>query len=123
GQKVLDFLSGLILGRGLLMKEYSKLVRDKIPVIIEASGKKAEMRVLDDAEYKKMLDVKLQEELYEYITAVEKDQVAELADSVEVVYAILDNKGISIEEFELVRLEKKKKRGGFGEKFLLVKVE
>ncbi|MGG1640099.1 nucleoside triphosphate pyrophosphohydrolase [Paenibacillus sp. NRS-1782] len=105
------------------MKEYSKLVRDKIPVIIEASGKKAEMRVLDDAEYKKMLDVKLQEELYEYITAVEKDQVAELADSVEVVYAILDNKGISIEEFELVRLEKKKKRGGFGEKFLLVKVE
>ncbi|MFK4345009.1 MULTISPECIES: nucleoside triphosphate pyrophosphohydrolase [unclassified Paenibacillus] len=106
------------------MKEYNKLVRDKIPVIIEASGKKAEMRVLDDAEYKKMLDVKLQEELYEYITAVEeKDQVAELADLVEVVYAILDNKGISIEEFELVRLEKKKKRGGFGEKFLLVKVE
>ncbi|MNW40925.1 hypothetical protein D3C74_180500 [compost metagenome] len=106
------------------MKEYNKLVRDKIPVIIEASGKKAEMRVLDDAEYKKMLDVKLQEELYEYITAVEeKDQVAELADLVEVVYAILDNKGISIEELELVRLEKKKKRGGFREKFLLVKVE
>lgn len=60
------------IGEGLLMKKFNKLVRDKIPVIIEASGKKAEMRVLDDAEYKKMLDVKLQEELYEYITAVEE---------------------------------------------------
>ncbi len=100
------------------MKEYNKLVRDKIPVIIEASGKKAEMRVLDDAEYKKMLDVKLQEELYEYITAVEeKDQVAELADLVEVVYAILDNKGISIEEFELVRLEKRRSVAGLEKSF------
>jgi predicted house-cleaning noncanonical NTP pyrophosphatase (MazG superfamily) len=102
---------------------YNKLIRDKIPQIIEATGKKAEIRIMDEDEYTKMLNVKLQEELDEYKVAGESDQIAELADSVEVVYAILDNHGISLEEFEKIRLSKRDKRGGFKEKLLLVKVE
>ncbi|SCW83441.1 Predicted house-cleaning noncanonical NTP pyrophosphatase, all-alpha NTP-PPase (MazG) superfamily [Paenibacillus tianmuensis] len=102
---------------------YNKLVRDKIPQIIEASGKQAEIRVLDSAEYIKMLNSKLQEELDEFIEAGEAEKITELADLVEVIYTILEHKGISIEEFERVRQEKKEKRGGFGERLLLVKVE
>ncbi|MCP3776706.1 nucleoside triphosphate pyrophosphohydrolase [Paenibacillus sp. MZ04-78.2] len=102
---------------------YNKLVRDKIPQIIESSGKQAEIRVLDDAEYIKMLSIKLHEELDEFIEAGELEKITELADLVEVVYAILEHKGISIEEFERIRQEKKEKRGGFGERILLVKVE
>ncbi|PPQ48925.1 phosphoribosyl-ATP pyrophosphohydrolase [Paenibacillus peoriae] len=94
-----------------------------MPQIIEASGKKATIMVLDDNDYSDMLDMKLEEELQEYLTAETADQVGELADWVEVVYAILDNQGISIEEFEQIRLEKKEKRGGFKNRLLLVQVD
>lgn len=105
------------------MQFYNKLIRDKIPQIIKANGKKANVRVLDDEEYKKMLDVKLQEELDEYTAAAnDEDQVEELADLVELVYAILESKGVSIEDFERIRLEKQAIRGGFKEKLFLVNV-
>jgi predicted house-cleaning noncanonical NTP pyrophosphatase (MazG superfamily) len=101
---------------------YNKLIRDKIPQIIEANGKKANVRVLDNNEYVQMLDAKLQEELDEYTAADDKDEVEELADLVELVYAILDNKGVTIEEFEKIRLSKQEKRGAFKERLYLVSV-
>jgi predicted house-cleaning noncanonical NTP pyrophosphatase (MazG superfamily) len=102
---------------------YNKLVRDKIPQIIEAKGKIAEVRVMVAKEYAKMLNVKLQEELNEYLEANEKDQVEELADLVEVVYAVLESKGISIDDFEKVRFEKRVDKGGFKDRLLLVSVK
>ncbi|WP_429860417.1 phosphoribosyl-ATP pyrophosphohydrolase [Brevibacillus reuszeri] len=101
---------------------YNKLVRDKIPQIIEDKGKHCEVKVLNHNEYLDTLRVKLQEELDEYKTASEEEDVAELADLVEVVYTILKHKGVSIEQFERVRLKKREERGGFDEKLLLVKV-
>jgi hypothetical protein len=35
----------------------------------------------------------------------------------------MDSKGVSVEDFEKVRLAKKEKRGGFKEKLMLVSVE
>lgn len=102
---------------------YNKLVRDKIPQIIADKGKKADVRVMDEEEYAEMLDVKLHEELDEYVIANEEDQLAELTDLVEVVYAILENKGVSINDFEKVRLAKHEERGGFKDRLLLVSVE
>ncbi|MBR3512747.1 MAG: nucleoside triphosphate pyrophosphohydrolase [Clostridia bacterium] len=102
------------------MKEYNKLIRDKIPEIISKdNNKKAIIRVLNDVDYKKELDKKLQEEMKEYL---EDDNVEELADLVEVIYAILDNKNISLEEFEKIRKKKVGKRGAFKEKLFLEKV-
>ena len=49
------------------MKKYNKLVRDKIVDIIEADGRKAEYRILNNAEYKQELNKKLQEEVNEYL--------------------------------------------------------
>ena len=98
---------------------YNKLVRDKIPEIIEASGKTCETEILSDEEYLQMLDKKLDEELAEY----HKDQnIEELADLLEVLYAMAKAKGYSIEELEQVRVEKQKSRGGFDKKILLKSV-
>ena len=105
------------------MKEkviYNKLVRDKIPEIIEASGKSCEMKILSDEEHLQMLDKKLDEELTEYH---QEQNIEELVDLLEVLYATAKARGYSIEELEQVRVEKQKERGGFDKKILLESVQ
>ena len=96
--------------------EYNKLVRDKIPAIIQASGKTCATEILSDEAYLKMLDKKLDEELTEYHQA---QNVEELADLLEVLYAVANARGYSTEELHRVRDEKKNARGGFADKILL----
>lgn len=98
---------------------YNKLVRDKIPEIIEADNKKCNVKILSDEEYIKMIDAKLDEELTEY----HKDQnLEELADLLEVLYAATKARGYSLEELENLRKEKCEKRGAFEKKILLEEV-
>ena len=101
------------------MKIYNKLVRDKIPEIINSDRRVAITRKLDDEEFLKELNKKLQEEVKEYL---EDNNVEELADIVEVIYGILNSKNISIEEFEKIRKNKVDKRGAFNKKIFLEKV-
>lgn len=99
--------------------KYCKLVRDRIPEIIEASGKACVTEILSDEDYLRMIDAKLDEELAEY----HKDQnVEELADLIEVIYAAAIARGYTIEQLENVRTEKAAKRGGFQKKILLLGV-
>ena len=103
-----------------MIKKYNKLVRDRIPEIIEASGKTCVTEVLSNEEYLKMIDAKLDEELAEY----HKDQnIEELADLLEVIRAAAIARGYSLEELEKVRAEKAEKRGGFEKKLLLIEVQ
>lgn len=99
---------------------YNKLVRDKIPEIIEASGKTCETEILSDEEYLQMLDKKLDEELAEYH---QEQNIEELADLLEVLFATVKAKGYSIEDLEQVRIEKQKARGGLEKKILLKSVQ
>lgn len=100
--------------------QYNKLVRDRIPEIIEADGKTCKTEILSDAEYLKMVDAKLDEELAEY----HKDQnIEELADLMEVIYAAAVARGYTIEQLEQVRAQKAAKRGGFQKKILLLEVK
>lgn len=100
--------------------KYNKLVRDRIPEIIEESGKTCVTEVLSDEEYLKMIDAKLDEELAEY----HKDQnIEELADLLEVIRAAAIARGYSVEELEKVCAEKAAKRGGFEKKLLLIEVQ
>ena len=79
--------------------QYNKLVRDRIPEIIESSGKTCEVEILSDEDYLSMIDAKLDEELTEY----HKDQnIEELADLMEVIYAAAIARGYSIEQLEQV---------------------
>lgn len=99
--------------------KYNKLVRDRIPEIIEKCGKKAIVEELGNQEYKKCLDIKLGEELQEYLS---EDSVDELADLVEVIYAILKYKGVDVDEFESIRKRKADERGAFDKRLLLKEV-
>jgi len=96
--------------------DHNKLVRDKIPDIIENSGRKAIYHLLSEAEYLIALDEKLFEEVNEYQA---DKSLEEMADVLEVLYAICKARGYSIEELEGKRLEKLIHRGGFEKKLFL----
>ena len=98
---------------------YNKLVRDKIPEIIKASGKKCDAEVLTDKDFLYMLDKKLGEEVKEY---QESHEVEELADVLEVIYAIAETLGVSKKQLEDIRVEKAEKRGAFEKQILLKSV-
>jgi predicted house-cleaning noncanonical NTP pyrophosphatase (MazG superfamily) len=106
------------------MPTYNKLVRDKIPQIIENTGNKFSTEFLNDQEYIKYLKEKSYEELDEYCSAESNGEaVEELADLLEIIYALAKHHDSSIEEVEAVRKEKAEKRGGFEEKIFLIEVE
>ena len=98
------------------MGRYKKLVRDKIPEIIKKNNETPITRVLNDEEYLKELNIKIQEELKEYL---ESGDVEELADLEEVLRAILDVKKVTYEDFEKIRKNKVEKRGAFKDKIYL----
>ena len=100
--------------------KYHKLVRDKIPEIIESSGKTCTTAVLSSADYVAMLDEKLNEELAEY---QESKSMEELADLLEVVRAVAIARGSSFDEIELIRKQKAEARGGFEKRLLLTEVQ
>ena len=101
------------------MTAYHKLVRDKIPAIIESQGKKARIRILDEAEYGCALEEKLHEEVAEF----QKDQnLEELADLLEVIFAAAEARGYTKEQLESVRSEKEAQRGVFRKRLLLLEV-
>ena len=99
---------------------YNKLVRDKIPEIIAESGGKANIRTLPDEEYLRFLEAKLDEEVAEFH---QDKSVEELADILEVVYALAAVQGCTKEELLAVYNEKHEKRGGFKKRLLLIESE
>ena len=98
------------------MIEYDKLIRDKIPEIIEKSGKKCIVEEMDVDTYIQYLDQKLNEELAEYQA---DKSLEELADLLEVMCAVAIARGYSVEELEKVRREKAEERGGFEKRLRL----
>ena len=102
-----------------MVKTYNKLVRDKIPEIIEKSGNKCVINILNDNEYLKKLDEKINEELLEFR---EGYSLEELCDLLEVLHAIAKVKGYSLEDIKKARLKKNEERGAFDKKILLKEV-
>ena len=100
-------------------KVYEKLVRDRIPEIIEKSGNTCYTRILAQEEYLKMLDKKLTEELSEY---QESKSLEELADLLEVMQAVAKARGADFQQVEEICLRKRQERGGFEKRVLLQRV-
>lgn len=102
------------------MRKIEKLVRDNIPIIIARSQKKCRVRMLADTEYMVCLKRKLKEELDEFI---ESDSLEELADILEVVEAIVLNRGGSWNALMDIKKEKAQIKGTFKQKIFLVEIE
>lgn len=102
-----------------MKKIYNKLVRDKIPQIIESTGQSCKTRILSEEEYQQKLDEKLTEELAEY---QESKSPEELADLLEVMEAVAKTRGYSWEQLCAIRDAKREKRGGFDQRILLEEV-
>lgn len=103
-----------------MIKKYNKLIRDRIPEIIEASGKTCVTRTLSDGEYVAALDRKLTEELAEYHA---DGSMEELADLLEVMMAVAAARGHDFAEVEAIRRRKAEERGGFSDRIWLESVQ
>lgn len=102
---------------------YGKLVRDKIPKIIEDNGEKPIIRTLLEKEYIEELEKKLLEECNEVINSNGSDRLEELADVLEVLMALAKSENFSIEDVTKIADKKREKRGGFNDKIFLEGVE
>lgn len=96
---------------------FNKLVRDRIPDIIERNGAHPITRILNEEEYLRCLEEKLDEEVREFH---EEKNLEELADILEVVCALAEAQGGSPEELRQIYLEKHERRGGFSRRIFLI---
>jgi len=93
-----------------------KLIRDRIPEIIREAGGDPRTRTLDDEAFREALCAKLAEETNEFLEARTAE---ELADVLEVVYALAEQAGLTPDALEAIRLEKRAARGGFDRRLFL----
>ncbi len=100
--------------------KYGKLVRDKVPDIIKEKGQKARIHTASEDEYYLELLKKLNEEVTEF---EKSDDAEELADILEVVYALALAKGVQPEELQNVREKKAEEKGRFHRRIVLDEVE
>ena len=102
------------------MIKYNKAIRDKIPEIIADSGKKHNLKQLDDESFLAEIEKKLIEEVDEY---TESKDVEELADLLEVIYRISELRGVNSDELDEIRKDKAEKRGKFNSNLFLIDAE
>lgn len=99
---------------------YDKLVRDRIPEIIELSGKQCIIEYCNDnIELKRRLVEKLSEEGEEYLENFAEE---ELADLLQVVYSLIEMSDCKLEDIVEIMTEKMTARGGFSKGIILKKV-
>jgi len=102
---------------------YNKLVRDRIPEIIQSQGHRAVTHTLNDESYHAALLAKLVEEAQEALEASAEDLPAELSDVLEVLRALVRSLGMTWEQLLALTTEKATGRGAFQERLFLEFVE
>lgn len=102
------------------MTTLRKLVRDGIPDIIRAGGETPVTHIATPGEYRRALRAKLREEMAEYF---ESGDIDELADILEVVYALGRLDGCDPAQLDAVRERKAAHRGTFSGRVMLDDVE
>ncbi len=96
------------------MPTYNKLVRNKIPQIIKNNGKTPTTRILPEEEYIKEICKKTEEELTEYLEADTKEhKLEELSDLLELINALAEHEGTTLEEINNIRKRKQKNEVAF----------
>jgi predicted house-cleaning noncanonical NTP pyrophosphatase (MazG superfamily) len=96
------------------MESYNKLVRDKIPEILDEKGVSYEKRIASAEEYKAELIKKLGEEVKEFSEAGDPEELADIVEVIEALKKLLEYSNV-----EAIRQKKQEERGGFDEKIIL----
>jgi len=102
-----------------MMKIFRKLIRDNMPVIMEAQGKHLKTRILNDEEFLPALENKLLEETQELRTDPAESKPAKIAYIYEILDYIVRATGSTPEQIETIRKEDFVKKGGFDKKLFL----
>jgi len=106
---------------GFAEMRFDKLVRDKIPEVVKNKYLKTPViHIAKKSEYEECLKNKLQEEVAEFLVDNNEE---ELADILEVVYALASVKNIGKAQLEEIRKKKFEERGGFEKKIILEEVK
>lgn len=105
---------------------YGKLIRDRIPEILEAEGLRYEVARLDDAAFRAALLAKLLEEAGEAAAVGDADAAGdadalarELADLYEVIDAIMELHEIEPAGVRALQARRREERGGFARRLAL----
>ena len=103
--------------------QYDKLIRDHIPEIIGASGKRAKVETYSEANFRHALLQKLVEEATEARDASPADLATEMADVLEVIDAVFATFGLSEPEVRALQTKRQAERGAFSKRLRLLQVE
>ncbi len=102
---------------------YNKLVRDRIPDIIRASGRQCATTILPQDQYIAALLAKLLEESQELANAPAEERAMEIADIREVVDALMAVYGITDSEVSSIQSQRRASRGAFHHRLALLWAE
>ena len=100
--------------------KYSKLVRDRVPELIEESGRKQVSRTLNEDEYEQALMDKIVEEIEEYRVSKNEEEIADIYEVLDCLVKLKDYEPMHI---DYLRLIKREARGSFHNRILLEEVE
>ncbi|KKQ32267.1 MAG: hypothetical protein US49_C0011G0008 [candidate division TM6 bacterium GW2011_GWF2_37_49] len=104
--------------------KFDKLVRDKIPEMIQSEGSVVHSKKLHGDKLVEALKNKLLEEAHEVLQAKSVNELKEeLADVMEVLTAIASAQNIDLAEIEEARISKNVKRGGFNDGIYISAIE
>ena len=106
---------------------YNKLVRDRIPELIEEDGRKPHCKAIDGELLDLAIGNKILEEAHElyreWRDGSREGILREASDVLEIVLAGLDSLGLTIEDLMTARNTRLKEKGGFQKKLLLQGVD
>jgi len=96
------------------MAKYNKLVRDKIPELLDSKGISYEKRIATPEEYKTELIKKLAEEMEEFLQAKNSEELADVLEVIEALRKLPEFKNATE-----IKKKKLKERGGFKKRIIL----
>ncbi len=106
-----------------MKKHYDKLIRDRIPEIMDAAGVRYEVRVMGKNEYRVALRAKVLEEAGEVAKAAPEKLAKEIGDLLEGLEALMEVEGIGLEDVRGSQRHRRHERGGFAKQIRLVWTE
>jgi predicted house-cleaning noncanonical NTP pyrophosphatase (MazG superfamily) len=103
-----------------MRKEYNKLIRDRIPEIIQRDGRQCGVEIMSEQDYVQALKHKLVEEAQEAAAAKPEELVKELADLYQVIDSLMTACGIDRETVHAIQEKRRESRGGFSQRLRLL---